>query len=631
MEVAGGMGVTVTGWHASGSGDQDHAHGYRVSRHVRGHYLKHNAVTRVPRTFVYVDTEAHVETVGRQEVHRFRLGVAACDQREHNRDGYHARTWCRTIDADELWDWIVARCPAVGRCVLVAHNVAYDLRLLAAFTALPARGFDLVTIRLEDRQSWCVWRRGRQTLVCVDTLSWVPASLAKIGDELGVPKLELPEWEADDAVWFERCERDVVILAELWRRLMGWVRDDDLGNWKPTGAGQSWGAFRHRFLTDQLFVHEDDDARAAERRACWTGRVECWRWGEQTAGPFYEWDAECAYAHIGRECAVPTKLIGELRVQPGGSWPHVPRGRAMLAEVDVTTSVPVLACYRDGGIVWPVGTFTTTAWDCELELARECGATITVRRAWQYRSRPALAGFCGYVLDLIAGVGMGTDPVVRLAAKHWARALIGRMGANWSRTATWGRSSDDDVCLELGYDATRGETFRLLHVGRQLLRVDADDTNPDAMVAVLSWVMAQCRVRLWRAMTAAGLSHVVYVDTDALIVDRAGHAALLAAGIPRLRVKGVYESLELFGPRQLVAAETLRAAGIPREAERVGARSWEGRVWRGLPASLSLGESDIVSVVRRVFAVHGRDKRRRHVAGGRTEAFRVRDVAEAVG
>ena len=38
----------------------------------------------------------------------------------------------------ELWEWIDQRCQKRARTVLVAHNLAYDLRISDAFGWLPA-------------------------------------------------------------------------------------------------------------------------------------------------------------------------------------------------------------------------------------------------------------------------------------------------------------------------------------------------------------------------------------------------------------------------------------------------------------------------------------------------------------
>lgn len=595
----------------------------------RAHVVKHNKASRLPLTFVYVDTEA-LRIVGDGfETQRFRLAVAACDRRRPGKNDYMDRLWFETMDLGALWDWIEGRTGSRKRTVLVAHNLAYDLRIMDAFHQLPRRGWELTGIRLADRQAWCSWRRDGKSLVCADSLSWFPVSLEKLGALIEIPKCPLPDWEDDDEAWFARCRVDVAILAEGWRRTMAWLFDHDLGNWRPTGAGQSWTAYRHRFMDFPLLVHESDDARLAERVACWGGRCEAWRHGKLRGGPFIEWDFRAAYASIGAECDVPIKLHGELDIRDEKLMARATRRCAVLAEVEVTTDVPVVPARGEHGILWPVGTFTTTLWDNEIHLAEANGAQVRITRAWWYRKEPALRRFCEFCLDLLDPTNVEVDPVVRLVVKHWSRALVGRTAARWSQWKQWGRSPLSDVDLSTLLDINSGERTELLQLGHQLFRRESLAENPDAMVAILSWVSAQARVRLWGVMAAAGFENLAYVDTDSVLVNQAGHQRLREAAISGLAVKSAWASVEVRGPRQIVLDGRLRAAGIPLSAVREGDDRWAGEVWTGLGTSLGAGEADRVTIIPRVFTVKGVDHRREHLPKGRTGPIMVTESGQS--
>lgn len=589
----------------------------------RAHYVAHNAVTRVPRSYIYLDTEAHRTVIGRQETQTFRLAVAAYDTIRKDREGWKDRAWGQFVDVASLWGWVTAHCRRKARTVLVAHNLGYDLRIADAFTHLPALGWTFVAGNVGAGTCWFMFRNGDRTLCCVDSMSWVPTGLEKLGVLCGISKLDLPDEDDDEVAWFARCTRDVEILADVWRRLMAWVECDDLGNWKLSGAGQSWAAFRHRFMEHRLLVHEDDDARAAERAAAHTGRCEAWQHGKLTGGPYAEWDFTTAYAIIGRDCDVPVKLCGEMHAPTLAKVLDASRTRAVLCEVEVTTDEPVLPNRSEAGIRWPVGRVVTTCWDNELALAIRHGGRVHVVRAWIYRRAPALSGFCSWVLDGLDGTRADVDPVVQLALKHWSRALIGRTAAQWSRWEPWGEAPSADVMLSTCRDVPADETYALLQLGTQIIRQSAKPDNPDAMVAIMSWVMAESRVRLWKAMQVSGLSNVAYVDTDSLIVNSVGTTNLARAKIPGLRIKGEWTDLEILGPRQIIPGHQLRAAGVPVGAVRVADRAWEAGVWSGLASGLSRGSHDAVQVTHRRFELRGTDNRRRHLPKGLTEAYGV--------
>jgi hypothetical protein len=602
-----------------------------VRRSGRAHYVGHNATTRVPRNFIYLDTEAWRDRNGVNETQTFRCAVAAYDAMRRDRRGWQDRQWCIADRPEMLWGWIASKCRRKARTVLVAHNLAYDLRIGDAFTHLPKIGWRFKAGRVDDKGAWFIFANEDRTLVCVDSLAWLPVGLDTLGDAVGIPKLPLPADEDPADVWVERCKRDVEILAECWSRLMAWVEREDLGNWKISGAGQAWAAFRHRFMTHELLVHESDDARDAERHAAHTGRCEAWRHGRLRGGPWTEYDFHCSYATIAAECEIPIYLAGEMW-RPSLNHVAVTAQRcAVLAEVEVWTDTPVVPFRSPDGILWPVGHFRSTLWENELHAAIARGAELRIERAWRYNRAPALAKFARWIIDGVDGTRKGVDPIERIALKHWSRATIGRTAATWPRSTVWGKHSRSSVGIRECYDATSGERFSLLQLGHQLVRVDERRDNPDSMVAVMSWIMAEARVRLWAAMEVAGLENVAYVDTDSLIVNPEGAERLSAARIAGLRVKGKWRSLQVLGPRQLVPGAKLRAAGVPTKAVRIEPDVWEADVWAGLSRSIRSGTPAQVDVTTRRFRVEGVDRRREHLSHGATAPFTVQLDADAVG
>lgn len=594
-------------------------------RTVQAHYVAHNKVTRIPRAHIYLDSEAHVTPTRTGELQTFRLAVTAYDRKTHGGNEWRQREWAEHRDIESVWRWVDDHAQRRSRTTLVAHNLAYDLRITNAFANLPTYGWTLRGIRLADRQAWATWKNGDRTLAMVDTMSWVAQGLERIGELCEIPKLPLPSWDDTDDAWFARCRRDVEILASMWRRIVEWLSADDLGNFKPTGAGQAWAAYRHRFQGGRLFVHDNDDARAAERASVYAGRCEAWRHGVVTGGPFQEWDFDNAYARIGATHNVPIKLVGEIR-----GWSptdHGPRGKTAtyLVQATVTTDTPTLPTRTPHGICWPVGTFTGAWWATELRNAMDYGARVQCERVWLYRTAPALRDFCEWVLDAIAPTNTATDPIVRAVLKHWGRALIGRTAAQWSRMETVGRSSSSDVTFGPCNDTRTNTRYDLMQLGHQLIRFTDRKENPDAMVSIMAFVMAQARVNLWRAMNTAGLDNVLYVDTDSLWTNSAGSARLGYVPMPNLRVKKEARSLEIFGPRQLEPNGQLVAAGVPRGSVRVDGRTFEGEVWQGLPSSLRESAADSVRITRRLFRLRGTDNRRAHVADGLTQPFTITD------
>lgn len=585
------------------------------------HYVKRNHITTLPRRFVYLDTEAKQELRQNARVQSFRLGVVAFERRLPDDRGWSERTFATHKNTADLWASIDEVTRAKARTVVVAHNLAYDLRISNALVELPKLGWEVKALKIDAGHAWGTFGRDGRTLALVDSMSWVPKSLEKLAPLVGMAKCALPAWDDSDAAWEARCTRDVEILAEVWHRLMVWIETQDLGVFRTTGAGQSWSAFRHRFMTHQLLVHEDMEARDAERQAAHTGRCEAWRHGVIKDGPFTEWDFTTAYATVGRECSLPLRLLRHHGCLSLPEWQGLCARGAVLSRVHVSTVAPSVPCRSGDRVLWPSGTFSTVLWDNELALAIAEGATVTIGESWFYERAPLLSDFCAWCLDQLAEHRTDVDPIVRLTLKHFSRAVVGRFGARWSKWGKAGTVPYADVRRWTDFNGDDDTHTEMLQVGTQIFSETARTDAPDCMPQVMSYVMAECRVRLWRAMQTAGLDHVVYVDTDSLITDAAGSAALRAARIDGLRPKGEWRSLEVLGPRQTIRDRAVIASGLPRTARKVGKASYSAEVWRQIDTSLRNGEASSVVITDRKSRLRGTDRRRQHLPGGLTAPF----------
>lgn len=588
------------------------------------HYISGNKASRVPRTHIILDAESVIAETAKGEVHTFRVAVTSIDRMPKNGTTWMPTEYATHLTPADVWQWIDAHAKPRARTVVVAHNAGYDLRITDALTQLETLGYQLVTLSLMPGATFGTWRKDTTTICVVDSMTWLPTSLDRIGTLVGVNKQRLPDQQDCPELWEQRCQIDVEILRAAWMRIIMWCRETDVGNWRPTGAGTAWSYWRHKHYTHKVLVHDVDDVRVLERRAAWTGRAEAWRRGKLTGGPWQEWDYSCAYARIAMSCNVPTRLRGEIR---GAGIERSMRGasdRAILATVRVTTDLPCVPASHGKLIAWPTGTFDTVLWDHEIRMARANGATVTPIRAWSYIAEPALQQWATEILGIIDDTKAGDDQIIRTLCKHWSRSLIGRFGSRFSTWEHFGVAPVARMDLSTMQLPEDTERRRMLTIGRNVM-VATDETDaPDSAPQIMSWIMAEARVRLWHAMTTAGLDNLAYCDTDCVIVNREGADRLRQAAIPDLRIKATYQQLEVLATRRIITDGQLRASGIPKGAVRTADGLWSAEVWQGLSASLQTGKVGSVNITRKTMRISSVDNRRKPLPAGRTTAF-VRD------
>lgn len=585
------------------------------------HYLTELRTSRQPRYHVALDTEAQSAKRGGVFEQRWLCAVASFWRTEPGacEIDYATRDY---QDPDELWEHVTTFAPAGKRTVVWCHGLAYDLRISGALRHLPTLGYRLEGIVLERTSSWASFKGDKGGILFCDLASWLPGPLARIAADLGMPQTPVDFATATADRLLARCRRDVAVTREAVIRLLQFLEVENLGPFRPTGAGQSHAAYRRRFLTEGVLVHDDPACLEMERVGMYTGRAEAWRHGECGPDLFTEYDLRLAYAHIARDCQLPAQLTGRGGTTDLRAVLRLSERFSVLAEVSVVTDVECVPAPLTDRVMWPIGEFVTVLWDPELRLLAEEGATVKVRRYWLYRKAPVLAVFASWVLERLHPEHGTADPVERRLLKHWSRTLVGRMALRYRRWEEWATADHHDLTLGILYDADQATTTELLQVGRTMFELaelaEADSSVPQ----VTGWVMSEARARLWRLMRCAGLDNLYYVDTDSLIVNQAGaerlHSAIMAGEAWTLTEKGTYTRLVIRGPRNLDVENGHRIAGVPRKASRVGPLDFEGEVWRSLRESVVRGELDSVVTTARRFRPDAPDPRRRHIGGGRT-------------
>ena len=573
------------------------------------HYLKPLKTTTTPRRLIWLDCAADTTKEGGAYVDRWE---SACLGTTHWTSKRNVRrdTLSHFTDPQALWAVAADWCHPGKRVVLFAHDLAYQLRISQALVHLPALGFKLERIVLERTAAWASFRNDKRTLLCCDLKSWAPTHELGHGD----------------------AKTRVILLREDVLALLDWIEREQLGPFRPTGSGQSYAAYRRRFLRHKLLVHDDAERLEVERRAMWTGRCEAWRHGTQEGGPFVEYDMRAAYLTIAGECEVPAIAAGTLRRPKLPRLIQLAERYAVLAECEITTETPVVPTLLGERTAWPVGTFKTTLWDPELLLAAGVAEKITVSRAWLYRRAPAVKEFAQYVSGVMEGLPRDHGPMAQLVAKHWSRCLVGRLGLRFREWQSFGEPPEPDLRLVTYIDTDAGQATDLLIAGHEAMILTGLTESRDSLPQIPGWVMSECRRRLWNAMSEVGLENVLYVDTDSMIIDAScGRWFGAIVGTPdgaRWARKAVYNDLTIHGPRNLSFGRERRVSGLPLTARQVAPLEFTGQVMRSVKESMRMGELDAVASIPRKFILDAPDLRRQHNPGGSTSPYRINTTQE---
>lgn len=588
-----------------------------VSQDRTPHWIKLNHQTRMPKRWIAFDTEARSVRNGDEEIQTWSMG-AAIRWRTDLKTGHHAEA--QTFDsALSLWQWVSSHCRSGMRTVAFAHNLGYDIRISQALTILPQLGFTLEWCNLDSNVSSMTWRSDHGTLVLADTWTWLPLDLATIAPSVGLRKLQMPPDNAKHARWERYCMRDAEIVYRCVTELNDYIAREQLGNWQPTGAGMAYATWRHKFMDTKVLVHDDVPALTAERAAMHTGRAEAWRHGTVLGDTWTEVDMRNAYTTIAAECELPVKLKIHVGRITNAQYQRLRTTYALLAQVEVTTNLPVVPTQVNNRTLWPTGTFKTWLWDTEVNALLDSGGSGKILQAYCYTRGPILAEWARWVLSILRLNDSDISPVVQTWLKHCARALIGRISLRCPTWELFGENPMGITGITHETDIESGQTARMMHIGNRTFIETERREGRDSLPQVTGWIMAECRARLWRAMSDAGLSELAHVDTDSLIVSRAGYDALRAAQAlswgDHWTTKATYRRMIVYGPRNYRGDGVRKVAGVPRKATELLPNVFEGERWHGLSRDLESDRSGAVTVETSRWQVNKTDPRRLSASG----------------
>lgn len=590
------------------------------------HYLKAIRTTNVPRRLVWMDCASQQRMQDKTMLQTWLCGAAGTthftSRRKERKD-----TMRPFDDPAEMWTMIDQFCTGNRRVVLFSYDLAVQLRLSQGLAILPKLGWSLKKIVLERTSAWASFQDDGRSLLMCDLRSWCPVEFNRLCADTEYADIDQRAFKAGEQFKRQVCMFRAGVIRTVSMQIIEWIENNELGPFRPTGSGQSYAAFRRRHLTERILVHDDDRRLCAERAAMWTGRCEAWQHGRLIHGPYVEFDMQTAYAVIARDCEVPTVAWSHVRHPTDTQIQRAIASRAVLARITVDTDTPCLPARLGERTAWPVGQFTTWVWDPELHLALHHCRKVDVHEMYLYKRGPVLSQFAAWVLDTMTAPDDQISPVVRRVLKHWSRCLVGRLGLRYRSWEPFATSDEHDLRLVTYVDSDEGTMTDLLVAGREWLILSEMREALESVPQIPSWVMSECRRRLWQAMQWIGLDNVIYVDTDSIIIsarDKATSAAMAEyAADEGWTEKGEYLSMTVHGPRNYETARTRKIAGLPLTARQVAPLEFTGEVMRSIKESMRAGQLDSIASLPRHFKLNAIDLRRQHLPGGRTAAFTV--------
>lgn len=542
------------------------------------HILRMNAGMDFPQYFVFLDTETTPIQKDKvtQEL-KLKLGVAESYRRlEDGTMSFQHRAVL--LKNEDFYAFLEANAPKGRRTFVVAHNIGFDMQVLDLVRWFKDADYRRLNTFMSPAALLLKYRKGKRrkarnvsTIVVFDNMNIFHTSLAKLGDAIGMPKLEHDFENMDQDELYKYCLNDVHIMVKAWEIWHQFIMKHKAGNFAYTLAGQSFNAYRHSHLTHKIWIHTNERAVKLERAAYHGGRTEVFFLGEAPRRQYYKLDVNSMYPSVMHEHEFPVKLIMHTTLPKKDLFERHRKSYLMIATVELDTPVNAFPYVHDGKLVFPTGRFVTSLCSPELDLALRLGVVKSVKEYAIYSGAPIFRSFVGHYYNLRKKYRKDGNETFAWMTKLMLNSLYGKFGQlndEWERDEWYDDMKDGlyDVM-----DSRNGGMTKVRIIGGEAERSVGKQEALSSFPAVAAFVTSYARALLYDYITKAGPEHVFYVDTDSLIVDDAGygrlHPLLDAVRLGKLKLEDQDSFLVIHGLKDYAFHEEVHRKGMRSNAE----------------------------------------------------------------
>jgi hypothetical protein len=475
----------------------------------------------------------------------------------------------------------------------------YDFFLSGGFRYLEHYGFKITKFVVDSQRFFVQARKDTKSVIFVDTLNYTKSSLAEIGKTVGLDKLEIDfsKCKADELVNY--CKRDVEILKRFVLKLVGFVKEHDLGSFKPTIAGLAFNAFRHRFMNARIYIHRHPEAQRLEIESYRGGRNECFYIGRYK-GKVYALDVNSMYPFVMLNNGYPVMLTAYYQTGDLKTLEGLMRDLLVIARLRVRVNEPVVGVKHNGKLVFPIGTFEGVFTSPEIQLVREYGKILEVKEIAGYEPARVFFEYVSYFHRLKTEYEAKGDMVFRSIAKLYLNSLYGKFGQRLNRYTLVAENCNMDDGIYSMISETSSKPVSIWVIDGRMYMVEKEEPSENSFVAVASFVTSYARNYLTQLILKAGYGNVLYCDTDSLFVTERGYDNLREyigeRELGKLEVRGVGEEMTIFAPKHYIFKGVAKIKGVPGKAVRIDDTTYRLERWLRGRSLLRRGITDRVLV-----------------------------------
>jgi len=534
--------------------------------------LRKTYIKTLPRRVLYLDVETKRRQFDDFAKNRLLLGWS-CFTNYDISGKPKTDDWNYHTDTKLLNNYIESLAIPNKPFYLVGHNIFFDLQSSDFFHYFTLRGW-ILDFYYDAGLTYilCITKEKR-TIKIISSTNFFQTSLEKIGLMLGMPKQKVDFENVTRKELSGYCKNDVLICKLAMESLFSFIYQNDLGKFTMTRAGQALQAFRHRFMKDKINIHEIEHIKKLERRAYFGGRCECFEIGKISGAPFVSLDVNSMYPYAMQKMNVPTRLVDFYRNPSKQLLKDILKCSCIVADVLLTTSLPIYA-YRQGQkVIYPVGTFKTTLCTPGVKEALRRGHLKKIYSLACYESAVIFKDFIDFFYGLREKYKKEGNVVFEQLCKFLLNSLYGKFAQK--RTL-----QDFVIIMDFSgyfridnYDLVTGEKTVEYKMFNKYVVEYGKEEGDKSFTAISAHITESARLLLWGIIEQVGTDKILYCDTDSIKI-RKSDLHLITYPIDKYRLgalknEGEFETFHILGAKAYITETHRKIKGIPTKAREI--------------------------------------------------------------
>lgn len=480
---------------------------------------------------------------------------------------------------DEFLD-LLRRYTHKGKLLNVfAHNIGFDIRVLHLVHRFIELGWTSKPPIINAKTF--IWKvhTDRGNISFLDTANYGVISVEKLGEDLGLPKLDIDFNTSSDIDLITYCRRDVELLEQFILGFITLLHTHQLGAFKYTIASQSYTTYRTVFMDKQPSIHNNQEALDLERKAYHGGRTEAFFIGKLKGDTFYDMDVNSMYPYVMQKYSMPTKLLSIAHNTSPKLILSQMEHYYFIADVTLNTDTNLYPVYDGKKLIFPTGEFRAYLHHIELKYAIEHNHVVKVHTSIKYSMDTIFKEFIDFFYPLRQEHKKQGNASWSLVIKLLMNSLYGKTGELQSHREVIGFCDDNDIFIEpLSYIASQKRGHQIGWFGTVYFDYKQGETL-NSIPAIAGAITAYARYTLFQYIQEARPENVFYCDTDSLFINSIGYRNIKHlidnTKLGSLKQEAKSKNVTIYGAKDYIFGKVHKTKGVNAKAEQTSANSWE--------------------------------------------------------